>query len=84
MSRATTWLRTYYYVWMPFVAISVMFAANIIYTNYVEHRNDQEICDLIRPLDQAYQNPPTPLTGTGLRIANAIHDQFVRRGCTDV
>lgn len=81
MSRALMWLRANYYVWMPFMIVVIGFGCCIAYTNYAIHKSDQELCEVLTPLDDAYQHATTPLSGTGQKIATAIHDQVLRRGC---
>ena len=82
MSTASTWIKTYYYVWMPYVVMVILVICGYAYTNYAIHKSERELCEVITPLDQAYRQTP-PTTAAGRNFAKAIHDQYVRRGCTD-
>jgi len=80
IARARAWLRTNYYVVMPYLVMLILVICGYAYTNYAIHRSDHELCELIAPIEVA--NRHAPPVSSGARIfATAIHDQFVKRGC---
>ena len=74
------WLRTYYYVWMPYVVMMVIMGCLFAYVNYAIQKSDHELCELIAPIEQANQQTP-PTNPAAQEYAARIHDQFVKRGC---
>lgn len=56
---------------MTYVSCVVIAVGAVLYANYVDRTSNQQWCDLVIPLDQAYTSQ-TPATELGRRVARAI------------
>lgn len=84
IEHVRAWLRTYYYVLMPYLVMLALVICGLLYTNYAIHKashdSEHEMCGLLLPLDQAYRKTP-PVTAFGRSFAVELHRQIVERGC---
>ena len=72
--------RLAYVLIVAFISIVTVVIGGILYTQHVAHQSDLRWCELLIPLDDAYQKFPLS-DELGQKMVAAVHDLRINFGC---